>query len=137
MSKPRIVEIHFQNSEMMVAPSLKAINRRKSAGQISAEVKAALAQTRPELMTGVVIDLCHVSWISSAGLNELIQLRNSARAAGVSLRLRSLSETVAEVIRLTRLERIFDIDGDSANNPNEVSRPESIENQKRDSFVSV
>ncbi|QEG01612.1 STAS domain protein [Stieleria maiorica] len=111
MSSPSAVEIHFHDSSMVVSPSLKVINRRKSAGQISSRVSAELDQPRECLVTDVVIDLGQVTWISSAGLNELIRLQAQSRASGVNLRLRSLSETVRDVFRITRLERMFEFEG--------------------------
>ncbi|WP_182865910.1 STAS domain-containing protein [Rhodopirellula sp. JC639] len=111
MSSPSAVEIHFHDSAMVVSPSLKVINRRKSAQQISSRVSAELDQPRECLVTEVVVDLGRVTWISSAGLNELIRLQAQSRACGVNLRLRSLSEVVRDVFRITRLERIFEIEG--------------------------
>ena len=137
MSKTSIVEIHIQNSEMLVAPSVKAFNHRKLARKISADVRAALDLPRSHRLSGIIIDMCHVSWISSVGVNELIHLRTAARAAGVGLRLRSLSETVADVIRLTRLERVFDIDGAPSKNSDQGTDAESTEIMQHESLASV
>lgn len=111
MSKTSTVEICFHDSEMIVSPSLHAINRRKSAQQISVEVNAALDEPRERMVTDVIIDLGQVTWISSAGLNELIRLQRRSRASGLGLRLRSLHDTIREVLRMTRLERTFAVDG--------------------------
>ena len=88
------------------------INRRKTAAQISHQVGAALDVPREQLITDLVIDLSDVAWISSVGLNELIGLQARARTSGVHLRLRSPTETVREVLRITRLERIFEFEGE-------------------------
>lgn len=109
------VEIRFQDSQLVIYPSLKVINRRKSAGQLCSEVDAALTQPGENQVTDVVVDLEQVTWISSVGLNELIQLQAKTRASGVGLRFRSLSETVREVFRITRLERTFELDGTNRN----------------------
>jgi anti-anti-sigma factor len=110
MSKDSTVEIHYHDREMVVSPTLHSINRRKAAREFSAEVAAAIEQPESPELTDVVVDLGEVTWISSAGLDALIGLRVSSRASGVSLRLRSIHETVLDVFRLTRLERVFDFD---------------------------
>ncbi|QDV42935.1 STAS domain protein [Stieleria neptunia] len=106
---------------MVVSPSLKVINRRKSARKISSKVSAALDQPRERLVTDVIVDLGQVTWISSAGLNELIRLQAQSRASGIHLRLRSLNEAVRDVFRITRLERIFEFDGNPENEPAPVA----------------
>ena len=73
---------------MVVFPSTKVINRRKSARQITSKVSAALQDSEQPPMKGVVMDLSDVAWISSAGLNELIQLQARSRASGVKFKLR-------------------------------------------------
>ncbi len=102
---------------MVVSPSLKVINRRKLARKISSKVSDALDQPREQLVTDVIVDLGQVTWISSAGLNELIRLQAQSRASGIHFRLRSLNEAVRDVFRITRLERIFDFDENPENEP--------------------
>ena len=102
---------------MVVSPSLKVINRRKLARKISSKVSDALDQPREQLVTDVIVDLGQVTWISSAGLNELIRLQAQSRASGIHLRLRSLNEVVRDVFRITRLERIFELEGNPENEP--------------------
>lgn len=113
MNKVSSVEIRFDEAEMIVSPSLKGINRQELARQMWAEVAATLNQSRPSLLTDLVVDLGKVTWISSVGLNELIRLQTLTRSVGISLRLRSVSETVQDVFRLTRLERIFQLEDHS------------------------
>lgn len=110
MSDSANIDIRIDNHQMVVVPSTKVINRRRSARHITAKVAAALAKSAPTSMTDVVMDLSDVAWISSAGLNELIQLQAHSRASGINFRLRSTTETVREVFRITRLERIFEFD---------------------------
>ncbi|PAY15981.1 hypothetical protein CKO51_29045 [Rhodopirellula sp. SM50] len=117
MSQTTAVEIHFHDCSLVVSPSLKVINRRKSARKISSKVNAALDQPREHMVTDVIIDLGQVTWISSAGLNELIRLRAQSRASGIHLRLRSLNDAVRDVFRITRLERIFEFEGNPENEP--------------------
>jgi anti-anti-sigma factor len=53
----------------------------------------------------VILDLKRVDAIDAAGIGALLSLQ----AAGVYLRLRDPSEAVREVLRLTRLETVFEI----------------------------
>ncbi|WP_372896910.1 STAS domain-containing protein [Stieleria sp.] len=117
MTQATAVEIHFHDCSLVVSPSLKVINRRKSARKISSKVNDALDQPREHMVTDVIVDLGQVTWISSAGLNELIRLRAQSRASGIHLRLRSLNEAVRDVFRITRLERIFEFEGNPENEP--------------------
>ncbi len=115
MSDSSAVEIKFCDRQLVVFPSAKLINRRKSAKRISSEVSAALERRPRDFpMTDVVMDLSNVGWLSSAGLNELIRLQAQSRASGIKFRLRSTSETVREVFRITRLERTFQFDSDAS-----------------------
>lgn len=110
MSDSFTVEIKFCDQQMVVFPSAKLINRRESARQISSDVSAALKRKGECPTTDVVMDLSDVGWISSAGINELIQLQTRSRAQGINFRLRATCDTVREVFRITRLERSFQFD---------------------------
>ena len=110
MSDSSTVEIKFCDHQMVVFPSAKLINRRRSAKQITSQVSAALKRSGDCPTTDLVLDMSDVDWISSAGLNELIQMQTQSRASGITFRLRSTCETVREVFRITRLERIFQFD---------------------------
>ncbi|MCO8122840.1 STAS domain-containing protein [Stieleria sp. TO1_6] len=109
----------------MISPSLDALNRRKLAVQLSARVVEAMDQPRPDMLTDVVIDLEQVTWISSVGLNELIQLQTRARGSGISMRLRSLNQAVRDVFRITRLERMFEFEEEAARNDDSL-KPNSL-----------
>ena len=60
----------------------------------------------------VVIDFRRVEFMSSAGLGMLIRIKKRCQDSGTALRLCGLTPTVFEVIRLTGLDRMFDIDPD-------------------------
>jgi anti-anti-sigma factor len=52
----------------------------------------------------VVLDLREVDAIDAAGIGSLISLQ----AAGIYLRLKNLTEPVREVLRVTKLESVFE-----------------------------
>lgn len=109
MFKAAKFDIRFDQTELVVSPSLKSMNRLGTARQLSAEIDRAVESIDEEhpTLTDVVIDLGNVTWISSAGLNTLIRLQASVREAGRCVKLRSMNETVRDVFRITRLERVF------------------------------
>lgn len=55
------------------------------------------------------IDLSMTRFIDSSGLGVLLSLNKTLRAEGRTLRLLKPSSTVAQLIELTRLHRIFEI----------------------------
>jgi|SRR6056297_2151046 len=67
------------------------------------------------------VDLEQTKWIGSAGLNHLLHLHRKVSINGGEVTLLNVSETVAETLRLTRLERIFRID-----QPHDISAPHSV-----------
>jgi anti-sigma B factor antagonist len=114
MAKADIIDVQFLESELVVSPNPKLINHRKTAKQLSKAIQRAFQQHDGEGVRRVVLNMEDVSWISSAGLNELIRLQSLSRSHGLRLRLKSLSETLQDVFRITRLERTFDCDGMSS-----------------------
>lgn len=103
-------EIVFHGCEVVVSPMGKSMCRLKSARLMSEEIDRVLDQPRPDLVTDLVMDLKNVTSITSAGLNELIQIQKRSRASGVVMRLKSLNENLMDVFRITRLERFFELD---------------------------
>lgn len=60
----------------------------------------------------VVVDLELVDWMNSSGLGILIGGLSALRKSGGDLRLASVTEKIEEVLRITKLDRVFDIYGD-------------------------
>jgi anti-anti-sigma factor len=60
---------------------------------------------RPELR----LDCHNVEFVGAAALAALVKLRRRLGAAGRRLRLCNLTPAVAEVLAMTRLNRLFDI----------------------------
>jgi anti-sigma B factor antagonist len=57
----------------------------------------------------LVLDLSRVQYISSGALNRLIDLKDNIAAVGGNLRLYGLRPEVAEIFRITQLDRQFEI----------------------------
>ena len=56
----------------------------------------------------VVLNLADVNFIDSSGLGLLVRLLTRSRAAGGTVRLCAVPTRIAEVLRITRLEKLFD-----------------------------
>ena len=57
----------------------------------------------------VVVDLRDVDWMNSSGLGILIGGLSALRKSGGDLRLATVTEKIEEVLRITKLDRVFDI----------------------------
>jgi anti-sigma B factor antagonist len=56
----------------------------------------------------VVLNLADVTFIDSSGLGLLVRLLTRSRAAGGTLRLCAVPKRIAEVLKITRLDNLFD-----------------------------
>ncbi len=59
--------------------------------------------------TTVILDLRAVSFLDSTGLRALWTIRQQMASAGGTLLLRSPSDAVARVLRLTKLDKVFEL----------------------------
>ncbi|MCK4350514.1 MAG: STAS domain-containing protein, partial [Candidatus Krumholzibacteria bacterium] len=57
----------------------------------------------------VVVDLQGVAWMNSSGLGILIGGLSALRKSGGDLRLARVTEKIEEVLKITKLDRVFDI----------------------------
>ncbi len=72
------------------------------------ELECAIEQVSASL----VVDVSAVDFIDSSGLAALVRMREVARShPGGGLTLTGPGEAVRELLELTRLDRIFEIDG--------------------------
>lgn len=126
MGKIQTTEIAFHGCEVVVCPATQSMSRSKSARLMSAEIDELLDQPRPDLVTDLVMDFKNVSSVTSAGLNELIQIQKRSRASGVVMRLKSLNENLKDVFRITRLERFFELEPEMGKAVPECGNPEPV-----------
>ena len=61
----------------------------------------------------IVIDLKDVHWMGSVGIGILICCLTAVKNAGGEMKLSSLSDKVQDLLRITKLEKIFDIQPDA------------------------
>lgn len=87
--------------------ALDDLNDAQAVPQIAAELEAALEEDSLETLT---IDLASLAWLGSFGLNHLISIHREARSRGIRVVLANVQAEVREVLVLTRLERIFELE---------------------------
>jgi len=58
--------------------------------------------------TGIVLDMSDVGFIDSAGLEQLLWVRDYCNENSCQLRLAGLDETLTKILEVTRLEDEFD-----------------------------
>jgi anti-sigma B factor antagonist len=62
----------------------------------------------------IVLNLGEVDYIDSSGVGELVKTHTTVRNQGGQLRLVNLSRRVNDLLQMTKLSAVFDIDRDEA-----------------------
>jgi len=103
--------VNVKGDRPWISLSADHLNDAETASQLTDHL-AQWIESRPSADESdlVAVDLAEVAWVSSVGLNELIEMNRSARNQGVELVLTNVQSAVREVLMLTRLERMFNID---------------------------
>ena len=60
-------------------------------------------------ITNIIVDCTKLSIISSMGLGALLMLHTRMKRVGGEIRLAALSGAVVQVIKMTKLDRVFEI----------------------------
>ncbi len=80
------------------------------------EESASLRDTVKKMLDDspkVVLNLREVNHIDSGGLGTLVSLYTTARNAGGSVKLASLSQRVGDLLQITKLHTIFEVFNDA------------------------
>ena len=94
---------------------VKILAHRLVDGPPLEELRAEVGQVVGDLRgVNLLIDLAAVDFLSSAMLDTLCQLYRRLHAAGGQLKLCRLNQSIAEVFRITNLDRLFPIHADAA-----------------------
>ena len=84
-------------------------------GRLDSNTAPDLEQVLPARVEGhdaTVVDLSHVSYVSSAGLRVLLKGAKTARSSGHGLALSGLAPSVREVFDISGFSSIFTIEPD-------------------------
>jgi anti-sigma B factor antagonist len=62
----------------------------------------------------ILLNLGNVSYIDSSGIGELVSAFTNIRTAGGELKLLNLTQKVHDLLHITKLHKVFDIQDDEA-----------------------
>jgi anti-sigma B factor antagonist len=79
----------------------------------SPELRSAILDAVPKADTRVAVDLSGVEYMDSSGVATLVEGLRSARNHSVSFTLVSPSTAVMKVLKLAKLERVFEVSQES------------------------
>ena len=101
-----------QNGEVLVVglTDTKILDTQRIE-QIGKELQEAVPQA---IHKKLLLNFRGVSFMSSAMITKLVMLNKVCKAQGVSLKFCEVSPNVAEVFKITKLTKIFDIQTDEA-----------------------
>ena len=95
---------------------MKRLDLLEIEGRVDSNTASTLNEVLNERIdqgtSNIVVDLSQVSYMSSAGLRELVSALKRVRKGGGDLRLCTPSERVNEVIELAGLNSLFEIFND-------------------------
>ena len=84
-------------------------------GQEVISLHATIKKCLDDKIGKIVVDLKGVEWMGSVGIGILICCLTAVRNAGGDLRLSGINNKVQELLKITKLEKIFDIYPDAQN----------------------
>jgi anti-sigma B factor antagonist len=93
---------------------LISLSGRFIAGEATARLRELVDQVVELGTTKLLIDMSGVSYLDSSGIGELVRAYIRAGKAGGRLRLTRLNAKTLDLMRLTHLDKVIDIENDEA-----------------------
>jgi anti-sigma B factor antagonist len=90
------------------------VTGRITSGQPSLELRKAVRELLDGNSDKILIDLHGVGYVDSAGLGELVRTYSSVRNTGGQVRVVNPSKRVHDLLQMTRLASVFDVQPDEA-----------------------
>lgn len=119
MSQSELFRVSIDGDDRVVRFDSGAINDDSVSGQLLRQLVPVCEGLQGNSLH---VDLDSVDVLCSSGLNSLIQIHRHVRRSGGEVRLDNVSAGVREVLKVTRLERIFRFAGSE---PTVVQAPSS------------
>ena len=115
MSQPKLIQVHNAGSCRRVVFSPKHINEMSVARKVTWELTEFMEDRYGDSVDPVEdcgdrrleIDMSVIDFLSSVGLNELININRQAKIRGIEIVLVGAQDQVRDIFVLTRLERMF------------------------------
>jgi len=90
------------------------LSGRITLGEGSAVLRETVRNLLAEGQKNILLNLADVASIDSSGIGELVSAYTSVREQGGKLKLFTLTEKVQNLLRITKLHTVFDIQEDEA-----------------------
>jgi anti-sigma B factor antagonist len=81
-------------------------------GEGNARLRSAIAELLEKGCLKLLLNLAEVSYVDSSGLGELVKALTTIQSRGGHLKISSLNKRLADLLRVTHLESVFDIASD-------------------------
>lgn len=104
-----LLEVWHESGEEAVVVLVKGDVDSSTADHLRDQLTAALDAATTHPTRRVVVDLQAVNFFGSAGLNAVLDCHEAGQAAGTTVRLVADHAQVLQPIRVTELDRIFEI----------------------------
>lgn len=88
---------------------------RITLGEGSTKLRDTIRELLDRNETHILLNLAEVSYIDSSGLGELVSAFSAVRATGGELKLLNLTRKVHDLLQITKLYTVFDVQEDEAN----------------------
>ncbi len=85
------------------------VNSQMMGGAVATDLKEKFHSLLKENKKNIVVNMNQVDRMNSSGLGILIGGLNSLRTAGGDLKLLDISTKVRELLRITKLDRVFEV----------------------------
>jgi len=89
--------------------SVVALDGRIMLGEESDALREKVKSLIAEGNKNIVLNMDHMEYIDSTGLGILVSLHVSARARGGTLKLSNLGPRFHEILRITKLVKVFEV----------------------------
>jgi anti-sigma B factor antagonist len=105
---PRPLQLDLvENTEQVAVVKCTGRLVNETTGELKDLVKSLFPTTRH-----VVLDLTDLNYMDSSGLGMLVQLKFSAANAKTRLELINISARIKDLLRLAKLQQVFEAGGD-------------------------
>jgi anti-sigma B factor antagonist len=81
-------------------------------GEGNVRLRNAIAELLEKGCLKLLLNLAEVSYVDSSGLGELVKALTTVQSRGGQLKISSLNKRLADLLRVTHLESVFDIASD-------------------------
>jgi anti-sigma B factor antagonist len=94
--------------------SIVEVSGRITIGDGSVAIRDRINEALEKGRTKILLDLHGVGYVDSSGLGELVRTYTSVRSHGGQLKLLNPSQRVKDLLNMTRLSAVFDVQADEA-----------------------